>query len=37
MQQEAADKLVGGERHDLVPEPPFGSIVLPLEGDAPFV
>ena len=33
MQQEAADKLVGGERHGLVSIFLLGAIILPLEGD----
>src|ERR1035437_7601455 len=32
--EEAADELVGGERHDLLPLTTFGAVVLPLEGDA---
>ena len=32
--QEAADELVGGERHELLSFATFGAIVLPLEGDA---
>jgi hypothetical protein len=34
MDQEAADELVGGERHDLPSLTTFGAVVLPLEGDA---
>jgi hypothetical protein len=34
MDQEAADELVGGERHGLLARTTFGAIVLPLEGDA---
>ena len=32
--QEAADELGGGERHDLLALAAFGTIVLPSEGDA---
>lgn len=32
--QEAADELVGGEGHDLLPLAPLGAVVLPLEGEA---
>ena len=32
--EEAADELVGCERHSLVAIAPFDAIVLPLEGDA---
>jgi hypothetical protein len=32
--EEAADELVSGERHDLVSLVPLGPIVLVLEGDA---
>ena len=34
MDQEAADELVGGERHQLGALAAFGTIVFPLEGDA---
>src|ERR1700674_3754855 len=34
MDEEAADELVGGECHDLLPFATLGAIVLPLEGDA---
>src|SRR5712664_722700 len=34
MHQEAADELVGIERHHSVSLPPFEAVVLPLEGDA---
>ena len=34
MHQEAADELVGIERHQLVSRGTFDAIVLPLEGDA---
>ena len=34
MDQEAADELAGGERHDLLAVAAFGAIVLPFEGDA---
>ena len=32
--QESADELVGGERHDLLAVATLGAIVLPSEGDA---
>ena len=32
--EEAADELVGGERHDLVAVAALDAVVLPLEGDA---
>ena len=32
--QEAADELVGIERHHLVSLRPFDAVILPLEGDA---
>ena len=34
MQQEAADELIGSERHGLVSIPFLRPVVLPLEGDA---
>jgi len=37
MEQEAADKLIGGESHGLVSIPFLRPVVLPLEGDALFV
>ena len=33
--QEAADELVGGERHKLVASVALGPVILPFEGDAP--
>jgi hypothetical protein len=33
MDQEAADELAGGERHEFLSAAPLGVIVLPLEGD----
>src|SRR5262245_28675240 len=32
--EEAADELIAGQRHDLDPLPSLGAIVLPPEGDA---
>src|SRR5687768_18359385 len=32
--EKAADELVAGQRHDLVPLPALGAVVLPPEGDA---
>ena len=37
VQQEAAHELVGTERHGLVARLPRGAVILPAEGDAPFV
>ena len=37
MEQEAADELVGGERHDLLPVGAVAAIVLVAEGDAALV
>ena len=34
VEEEAADELVGIERHDLLPVAAFGPVVLPPEGDA---
>ena len=37
MEQEAADELVGGERHDALPVGAVAAIVLVAEGDAGLV
>ena len=37
MNEEAADELVGGERHHLVSITPIDPVVLPLEGHAGIV
>ena len=37
VEQEAADELVGGERHDLLPVGAGAAIVLVAEGDAGLV
>jgi hypothetical protein len=37
MEQEAADELLGNERHGLVSKPFLRPVVLPLKGDALFV
>ena len=37
VEQEAADELVGGERHDLLPVGAVAAIVLVAEGDAALV
>src|SRR6516165_6140964 len=37
MQQEAADELVGIERHLLVSPGAFDAVILPFEGDAPVI
>lgn len=37
MEQEAADELIDGERHDLLPIAAVATVVFVAEGDASFV
>ena len=34
MDEEAADELIGRERHDFLPIAAVGAVILPFEGDA---